>query len=238
MRNILFISATHGDEGFSVDVLDDMQRTYDPVEYGYDWIIGNPRALEYGARFVNKDLNRVAPGDPNSRYYEDRRAAEIIRLSQKYDAVIDIHGSVADCGIVTIIPYPTADNLALSKSIPVERSVVWYAEESSTCGPLTQHTLCPAVEIECGPKDNESIKANLKELVGKIIVANLAGQSDAVSQELYTVYGVEMGEFDENVADFREVTRSDESFYPFMSNQYKGTLCYKLRRATEEEVQL
>lgn len=238
MREILFVCATHGDEGFSVEVLEDLQKTYDPKEYGYDWIIGNPLALELGVRFVDTDLNRVAPGNPESQYYEDRRAAEIILLSQQYDAVIDIHGSVADCGIVTIVPYPTADNLALAKSIPVDRNVVWYAEESVISGPLTQHTLCPAVEIECGPKDSEDIKAKLRELVGKIIVANLTGQSDLVSPELFTVYGMEMGEFDESVADFREIKRNGESFYPFMSNQYPGTLCYKLNRVSEEEVRL
>jgi hypothetical protein len=46
MSEILFISATHGNEGFSVDVMEEMQRTYDPAKYGYDWIIGNPLASE------------------------------------------------------------------------------------------------------------------------------------------------------------------------------------------------
>ena len=240
MREILFISATHGNERFSVAVMEEMQRTYDPAKYGYDWIIGNPLALEKGTRFVDKDLNRSAPGNPESQYYEGRRAAEIIRLSQKYDAVIDIHGSVAECGIVTIVPYPTAENLALAKSIPVKRSVVWYAEESAVSGPLTQHMLCPAVEIECGPQSGEAIKNELRETIGSIIVANLTGEDISLAnQELYSVYGVKLGEPDDTIKDFQEVSRSGERFYPFLSaNQYPGTVCYKLKRATEEEVLL
>ncbi len=240
VRSILFICATHGDEGFSVDVLDELSKTYNPKEYGYDWIIGNPLALKSGTRFIDKDLNRSAPGDPGSQYYDDRRAAEIIKLSRQYDAVIDIHGSVADCGVVTIVPYPTTENMALAESLPIERTVIWYSKKSTVSGPLAQYVMCPSVEIECGPKNDPVVQDNLKAIIGNIIVANLNDNDISLpDQELFSVYGKELGRSDKTVKDFQECVRSGEKFYPFLSaNQYEGVVCYKLKRATCEDILL
>lgn len=238
MRNLLFISSTHGDEGFSVDVLKDLEQTYDPQLYGYDWVIGNPRALDKNVRFTEKDLNRSAPGDLASPVYEERRAAEIVKLSRNYDAVIDIHSTVADCGLVKLIPYPTAENMALARSIPLARNVIWYAEESAIQGPLTQHTLCPAVEIECGPKMGEQITKDLKECIGRLLVANISGELTIPEQEYYSVYGPQPGATDNTIKDFQEITTGDETFYPFLANQYAGTLCYKMTKVLPEEVLL
>lgn len=40
--NLLFIAASHGDEGFSIPVLEKLEKNVPKEKYGYDWIIGNP----------------------------------------------------------------------------------------------------------------------------------------------------------------------------------------------------
>ncbi len=88
----LFISATHGDEGFSIKVLDELERKYPKDKYGFERIIGNPKALTKNVRFIDANLNRSAPGKKNSLIYEQRRAFKIMQLTKKFDYVIDLHG--------------------------------------------------------------------------------------------------------------------------------------------------
>ncbi len=235
MKKILFISATHGNEGFSADVLKEVEQEYDPEQYGYDWIIGNPEAYKRGVRFTDTDLNRSAPGDMASTSYEERRAAEIVEMSANYDAVIDIHGSMADCGLVNLIPNPTPLNLRLAKSIPLARNVIWYSERSAICGPLTQHTLCPAIEIECGPQDSKVVSEHLRLVLGQILVAKFENSTpDYPEQEYYTVYGKQLGQVNPAVQDFQATTLGEETFYPFLANRYKDVLCYKMRKNAPE----
>lgn len=237
---ILFISATHGDEGFSGEVFRRIEQTFPRAEFGYDWIVGNPLAFERNTRFIEADLNRSAPGDPRSTVYEERRAAEIVRLSKNYDAVIDVHGTVADCGVVTIIPYPTLPNLTLTSVIPIERNIIWYSSQSFESGPLVQFTACPAVEIECGPKSSAKVAQDLEEVLAQILQANRFPSlprmlSNLSAKEFYKVYGKEDGS-GEGYKDFELVRNQDESFYPFLSKQYPGIACYKMSKVNFEDL--
>jgi predicted deacylase len=234
MLKILFIAATHGDEGFSIPVLQKLEAGYPKNEFGYDWVVGNPRALEQGVRYTEKDLNRSAPGDRHSPYYEERRAAELVELSKEYDLMIDLHGSAANCGVVTLIPLPTRDNIQLARSVPLKRNVVWYSERSSESGPAVHHASCPALEIECGPKKIQATADELYAVLEKTVKANKAGtffeQPTTIKQEFFEIYGVVQGNHNSDISDSAEATINGETFMPFMSNQYQGTLCYKMRQ--------
>jgi hypothetical protein len=242
MRRILFILATHGDEGYSIPVMEEVAKNYPKEEYGYTWIIGNPEALEQGVRFTQKDLNRSAPGNPDSQYYEERRAAELMSLSQQYDLVIDIHGSIGECGVTTIIPLPTKENLFLAQEVGVERNVIWYSLSSQSSGPIAQHTTCPSIEIECGPKDSSKTAAALYTVIERILKNNQAedfftGSLEKTS-EFFLVYGREEGEHDPALVDFEQATTADgEEFFPYMANQYDGVTCYKMRLVDSTEAQ-
>lgn len=230
-QKILFLTATHGDEGFSVPVFQRVEKQYPKGEFGYDWTVSNPRALGENRRFTEADLNRSAPGDPNSPVYEERRAAEIVELSSNFTCLIDVHGTVADSGIVTIIPYPTLENIILAKKVGVKRNVIWYSKSSLEKGPIVQFTNCPAVEIECGPKNETSTQEGLE----KVIVSFLEEAEPSEQPEFYQVYG--KLPTDGNIyKDFELATKGDEEFYPFLSNQYEGVACYKMRKVKFEDL--
>jgi predicted deacylase len=240
MPKILFIAALHGNEAFSVKVLEKLEEKYPRDKYNYDWIIGNPEAVKQGVRYTERDLNRSAPGDSQSDYYEERRAAELIKLTSNYDFVIDIHGAMTDCGLVKIIPYPTPENIQLARAIPIKKNVIWYAEESNAAGPISQHSMCPAIEIECGPKNDPKVALELGIVLEKILDANAKGSLDpfAGQQEFYNVYGLQKGERNPNIRDFKLVNQGKEAFYPFLSsNQYNQIACYKMERLDLSELQ-
>lgn len=238
-EKLLFLTVTHGDEGFSIDLLKQTEAKYSKKEYGYQWLISNPKAYKQNVRFIDQDLNRSAPGNLKSNDYEVKRAAEIVKLSSKYSSVIDIHGAVSNCGVVTIIPFPTLSNILLAGLVPVKRNVIWYAKSSLEKGPLVQFIKCPGIEIECGPKESPKIKKELKRVIEYVLI-NLNKRTLEVAEslqekEFYVVYGKLDGKR-KGLSDFVEAKVNNEKFYPFMSNQYDGIVCYKMKKIKIEDL--
>lgn len=226
-QTILFILATHGDEGFTIPIFQKIEKRYPKDKFNYDWIVGNPKAVELNSRYVDADLNRSAPGDSSSIIYEKKRAAEIIEFANNFDCVIDVHGSISDCGIITIIPKPTINNLLLAGTLPIQRNVIWYAKSSLEEGPIVQFCDPTALEIECGPKENKQVQKELEKIIIEIISGDYR-ISRLSEKEFYAVYGKK--EADGNkYSDFVE-SGDSEKFYPFLANQYPGIACYKMKK--------
>lgn len=238
---LLFITATHGDEGFSIEIIKSLEYDLPKQSFGYDWIIGNPEALKQNTRKITFDLNRIAPGNIEAADYELRRAAEVIAESRQFRSVIDIHGTVSDVGICTIIPYPTLENLFLSLCLPIQRNVIWYAKASSEKGPITQYSQQPALEIECGPKDSEKVAEELKRVL-LLTISRMQGiQPVDIAQsikekEFYVVYG-ECRKQADGMTDFQEIEIDGETFYPFLVNKNRGEIvCYKMKKVNIEDL--
>ena len=116
-NRFLLLAATHGDEPSSYEIIKDIRRTYKTLNKKFDFIVANPRALRMSKRFLEQDLNRSAPGNIKSKIYEEKRAAEIKKITEKYKFVIDIHASNSKCGIVTIVPFPTIENIVFEPEV-------------------------------------------------------------------------------------------------------------------------
>ena len=202
----LFIVATHGDEGFSIPVLKKIEQKFDKKKYSYNWIVGNPLALEKKIRFVDVDLNRNAPGSAHSKYYEQKRASEIMQIAQGYDVVIDIHGAKSNC----------------------QNNVLWYSSNSKKSGPLNQHIGKPAIELECGPKSDKKIQQQLYKLLTNYlkrkekIIFSEGLHWYAVAEKLNKV------NFPKNIRDFIE---TKNKVIPFLSeNTYLDGSFYNVKK--------
>lgn len=234
MKKVLFILATHGDEYFSIEVFNKIGKYFPKDKYGYEWIIGNEIALKEKIRLTQSDLNRSAPGNLQSNIYEEKRAAEIMQMSKKYTCIIDIHGSVSQSGIVTIIPKPTIENIILAGLLPIKRNVIWYTKESLRKGPIVQFCKCPAIEIECGPKNSKDIQKKLFKIIEQILCnsKNISFKNMAdniVKKNFYKIYGKQ--NMDKNIyKDFQKIEVNGEQFIPFLANQYEKVACYKMKK--------
>jgi len=220
----LFIGATHGDEPIGVRAIENLatQRS------DFDWVIGNPRAYEQNTRFSEADLNRSGPGNPTSDVFEQRRAAEIIALSSKYRVTIDLHGTVSATGLFIIITNPTRENLLLARRLDVKNVVIWPAITPDLAGPLSEF-FPVGLEIECGPKNDPAIQAELERVMNQF----LDGAPSIQRQTVYEVYGELRGDLGIDLREFVECTVNNETFTPLLIGQYTGSYgvtCYKLRR--------
>lgn len=57
------------------------------------FVFANPRAIEIGKRFVEKNLNRCFYHGQSGDTYEEQRAQELMRLLDTCDALLDVHAS-------------------------------------------------------------------------------------------------------------------------------------------------
>lgn len=228
----LFICATHGDEEFSIPVLEKIEKKYSKEEYNYDWIIGNPKALKKNIRFIDVDLNRNAPGILNSKIYEEHRAAEILNIAAKFDLVVDIHGAKSECGICTIVSNPYLENLLLASQFNCKYNVIWNSPSSDLKGPLNQHIGKPAFELECGPKNQKKIADKLYEVISNYLqnkcsinLPNKENKWFAVSSKL------NKSDYDNatDLKDFMQYKFNDYTITPFLSqNTYSDGTFYSL----------
>ena len=96
---ILVIGGMHGNELLGIDLVKCIKEKPIP---NVQVFLANQKAIEASTRFIKKDLNRSFPGNIKESY-EDIRAYELIKISKKYDLVLDFHNTYCpdnDCGFV------------------------------------------------------------------------------------------------------------------------------------------
>ena len=225
-KDLIFVAGVHGNEPIGPDVL----RKLEAKGYPVNWMLANPEAAKLKQRFIDSDLNRVFPGNPNSRKYELKRAFELTKELAKYENVIDIHGSVSKSGIFTIVTNPASANLMLAGCLPIKNVVIWQSEKNNGQGPLTRYVK-RGVEIECGPQNSPKIKKRLYEILRTLTLSGInLEQSDLSRKNIFQVYGKLAGENSGSLRDFKKTKIKGETFYPLLVNQYPGIMCYKMKK--------
>jgi len=71
------VGGIHGDEPSGVSAVERLLDAAPPVERPILLVIANEPAIEAGERYLDADLNRSFPGDPDSEAYEERLAHEL-----------------------------------------------------------------------------------------------------------------------------------------------------------------
>lgn len=232
---ILIIISTHGDEKIGSEIADKLK------EQGhFDFLIGNPRAWAKKTRMTEADLNRVYPGNPDSKLYEERRAAEILKIAQDYKFVIDIHEADCTRDSFVIIPKPEIVDEKIIKMVPLEKILLWPSTSGRKTGPIAQ-VLDNSIEIEFGVY-KQSRPDVIKK--GAQVIANFAqnfmtGNTNLdIKQKVFFVYEKLLHKNcpqKHQLTDFVQTEVNQEKFYPLFAQSDLGqdTLCYKMRLVKE-----
>lgn len=232
------VVSLHGDEPFGVEVMEKLSGTM-PV------IVGNPKAIERGVRYIDSDLNRAFPGN-NQGNYEERRAAELTEKLKEYDYVIDVHSSVCDFELFGIILKPTKEKIDLAKKMGLKKLVV-VKDEIFKGQALIEHVKC-GISLEVGPHEREN---NVEE-VTRAIRRLMEEENEKGEIELFEVFDIIKGDIkaSKNLANFKEVKKGETiaegddclfapfDFVPiFVGEQaYEGVLCLAARKISEKEI--
>lgn len=217
-KQLLILTAIHGDEGFSIPTIKSLSK-----KYKFDWIICNPNALKKNRRFIDTDLNRSAPGNLKSGSYEERLAYKIIDQTVLYKEVIDIHGSVSKTGIFIIVTNPSWENIEFAKKFDIDNVVLWPGLKDT--GPLTQF-IPNSLEIECGSKNDKKITGQLNKILDKFLNREFRKEK----QNIFIVTDILASPVKVKMKDFVETKYKGKEFYPLLVDQYNGIKCYMMQK--------
>ncbi|MHB9286095.1 succinylglutamate desuccinylase/aspartoacylase family protein [Halobacteriales archaeon Cl-PHB] len=89
---VAVVAAIHGDEPCGVRAVESIISNEPAVERPVLFVVANEEALDRNVRYVEEDLNRAFPGDPDGGTHESRLAAELTDLLEGCET-LSIHST-------------------------------------------------------------------------------------------------------------------------------------------------
>jgi predicted deacylase len=234
---IAIVGGIHGDEPCGVRAVERLVADPPDVDCGVKLIVANEEAVARETRYVETDLNRSFPGDPDGETHEERLAA---RLTEE----------IGDCKTLALhSTQSTADAFALVDSVgDLERGICRHLSvravvETGHMADGRVFASCPStVEVECGLQGSEAAAENAYTLCREFLVATgaLAAPPDHETRTSLPVFRLShpvpkdpADEYEVLAANFEEVAvnevfaradtrelRADRGFYPVLMSPY------------------
>lgn len=152
---LAIIGGIHGDEPCGVHAVEDLIAEDPAVERSVALVVANERALEAGERYIDEDLNRAFPGDPDGDTHEQRLAAEMSdRLGDC--TTLSLHSTQSYHGMFAIVEELTDYSRNVCPRLSVD-AVVDAGEHTE--GRIFEG-IPQTIEIECGYQQSEQAATN------------------------------------------------------------------------------
>ena len=175
MEKIAIVVCLHGDEKYGLKVIENLPTS--PPLFSF---IANEKALKENKRFIDVDMNRCFPGDPNGNI-EEKQAYALLNKLKDFDFVIDLHSSSNQCPMFGIITKPNEEKIELARKLGLKRVIImpeFFASGKS----LIDFVKC-GISIEVGPHESEE---NVKEALE--LISNLNKNTKNESLEVFEVF--------------------------------------------------
>ena len=128
------VGGVHGDEVVGARVVESWRDAACPAPCVWQLrlLLGNPRALAAGTRYVDSDLNRAFGPEAVAHGYEASRAATICEALGEPAVCLDVHQTHCDTPPLAVVR-DTPAHLAFARALGLRRYVfVWSAGEENT----------------------------------------------------------------------------------------------------------
>ncbi|MBY6293828.1 succinylglutamate desuccinylase [Nanohaloarchaea archaeon H01] len=116
------VTCIHGEESCGWEAVQKFKESGHELKKPLKVILANEKAFEFGERYVDVDMNRVFPGDPDSEKYEERMAYKLERGLEGLK-VLDIHSTVSREAPFGIIVGDSGEEIDLAKSAGIQQLV-------------------------------------------------------------------------------------------------------------------
>jgi succinylglutamate desuccinylase len=146
---VAVVGAVHGDEPCGADAIRRFLSTDPALERPTAFVIANERALDRGDRYVDVDLNRVLPGDPNAEEHERRLAARLVEETEGR-VTLGIHSTRSYDGRFGVLSDPTDRKRAVFERMSLTRVADTSLVSGSRC--VDQPMF---VDVEVGPQGSD-----------------------------------------------------------------------------------
>ncbi len=152
---VAIVGAIHGDEPCGVAVIEHLLAERPPVERPVALVVANERALEAGERYIDEDLNRAFPGDPDADSHEKRLAARLTDVLSGCES-LSLHSTQSYDDTFAIVTAPDEFERRVVPRLSVEAVV----DASEFDGGRFFESVPDVIEVECGYQGSEEAAAN------------------------------------------------------------------------------
>ena len=230
------LACVHGDEKSGWKAIQKLKNSDYEIKKPLKLVLANEKAFERDQRFVDVDMNRVFPGDPESDRYEERVAAEL--LEEVGDLkIIDLHSTASEDAPFAIVEYPSETQLEMLRSLGLEE-----VADMTHVGAKNPELEFVAVEVS---EKSEDPGEDAFEILRNFLAAEgvIEAEYSKSQPEIFEVYETEEGAgFEFTAENFSKVVEgevfaekedekkvAEEDFYPvLMSNDgYENMVGFK-----------
>ena len=184
--DVAVVAGIHGDEPCGPRAVERLLDEEPAVERAVKLVVANERALERGVRYVNEDLNRAFPGDPDGETYEQRVAHELLS-ELRGCTTLSLHSTQSYAEPFALVDRIDDATRSVCSTLPVTEVV---ETDQFANGRLITHPR--TIEVECGLQGTDRAAENAYRLVRGFLDATGAlpdaGLDDATGRGDVTVY--------------------------------------------------
>lgn len=237
---ITVIGSIHGDEPAGKEAIERVLAEELEFRKPVRFVVANEEALSAGERFIDVDLNRNFPGDPDSDLHEERLAAELLDTVED-SIVLDLHTTHSypdPFGIIKQVDAETVDRLRATGA----EHAVHFPDSSNS---LIEYV--DGVLVETGYQGSDAAIENAVTVIKHFLTCHgvIAGTCDKTDLFLYEYVETVEGDWVFTAENFELVDEGDvyatrdgeelqaeEPFYPvLMSTEgYEDILGFKAKK--------
>lgn len=162
---VAVVGSIHGDEPCGVRAIERLVATEPDAARPVKLIVANEEALDAGVRYLDEDLNRVFPGDPNADSHERRLAHDLSR-EVRGCTTFSLHSTQSYAKPFALVDAVGTVSRTICPQLPVDE-LVETAEFAG--GRLIDHA--HTVEVECGLQGTDDAAENAYWLVRAFLAA-------------------------------------------------------------------
>lgn len=244
--DVAVVGGIHGDEPSGPAAIEALLDDPPNVERPVKLIIANEEALAAGERYLEEDLNRAFPGDPDADTHEGRLAAEL--AAEIVGCVtLSLHSTQSYPEPFAIVPEVTDLVREIVPALPVDVVV-----ESGQFVDGRLLAITDVIEVECGYQGSDRAAENASALVDAFLRATGVLPGPVERREDIPLYRLarsvpkaSAGEYDLLAANFERVSSgeafaaadderfvADEPFYPVLMSAegYESIFGYAAER--------
>lgn len=233
------MACVHGDEKSGWEAIKKLRNSDYNFNKPVKVVLANEKAYEKDQRFVDVDMNRVFPGDPDSDRYEERVAAEL--LEEVGDLkIIDLHSTASEDAPFAIVEYPSDSQLEMLRSLGLDE-----VADMTHVGAKNPELEFVAAEVS---EKSENPGEDAYEILVNFLAAEgvIDSEYELSEPEIFRVYETEEGKNFEFIAqNFQKVEEgevfakkkdeqkvADEDFYPVLmsTDGYEEMIGFKAKK--------
>lgn len=176
------VGGIHGDEPSGIRTIERLLGAGLDLQRGVKFVIANPPAVAAGERYLDTDLNRTFPGDPDGNR-EERLAAHLCAELAALPT-LSLHATHAQPEPFALVDRSKSRAIEIASRLPVEH-VVDHADTTdgtlTACGPVV------TIEAGCQHTDEATDAAERQARAFLRVMGALAGEAPAAYPEYFTM---------------------------------------------------